>query len=301
MTLVRTRSNNFPQQLKRNASGIQQQVKRNISGPISIGSYSARAGENELARRWLIRVGVVVTFFILPVVFYLAFSISSLQSELHNANESQQRLMTQLQTTKHSGIRRDTSQLPAKAEFQRKHILVLSTKLGEIRIVMRPDLSKESVQYIEETAISGCKRCNLYRAEAPGVLQGAIEGLTTDASKTPRGACPAGYENFPNPCSDDEKKSCGCHGPVMTRGLVAWAAGLTGPDFFINDYPHERATWWGTTHTCFGEVQDEASFAVIDKIWELPTHKHENGLRNILNELLEFSIRIEEVSVLEKE
>lgn len=286
MPLTRNRSNERPSQLK-----------RNISGPIAIGSYSARAGENELARRWLLRVGIVVTFFILPVVVYLAVSISSLQSALLTANQNQNRLISELQTTKHSGIRRDTSRLPPKIVFQHKEVLVLTTTLGEIRIVMRPDLSKESVQYIEEVVRTGCKRCNLYRAEPPGVLQGAMEGATANAALTPKAPCPAGYEHFPNPCIENESASCGCHGPVMSRGLVAWAAGFTGPDFFVNNYPHERATWWGTTHTCFGEIQDEASFAVVEAIMRQPTHEHQEGLRHILNNLVEFTMKIEEQSI----
>jgi cyclophilin family peptidyl-prolyl cis-trans isomerase len=58
----------------------------------------------------------------------------------------------------------------------------------------------------------------------------------------------------------------------MTRGLVGWAAGDTGPDFFITTNK-EPVTAWGQTHTVFGQVQDETSFAVIDKIYSLPTTK----------------------------
>lgn len=35
---------------------------------------------------------------------------------------------------------------------------------------------------------------------------------------------------------------------MMTKGMVAWAAGDTGPDFFIDNYKR-KADWWGTQHT----------------------------------------------------
>jgi hypothetical protein len=34
----------------------------------------------------------------------------------------------------------------------------------------------------------------------------------------------------------------------MTKGMVAWAAGESGPDFFMNNYK-AKADWWGTQHT----------------------------------------------------
>lgn len=276
-------------------------MKRNISGPIVLGSAAARE-QKERARRWLTRIGVVISFLILvPLVLYLAISVSNLQNALHEAKEEQQNLVSQLQlTAKHSSVRRDIGKLlPAKVEFnnRKKQTLVLVTKVGDIRIVLRPDLSKESVEYINETAKTGCKRCNLYRAEKPGVLiQGALEGETADSSKVPRGECPVGYERIQNVCPEDDA-SCGCHGPVLSRGTVAWAAGLTGPDFFINCYP-QLASWWGTIHTCFGEIQDDASFQVIEEIWRLPTHKIEVGFTH-LNEPLSFQMIIEEALDLE--
>lgn len=80
--------------------------------------------------------------------------------------------------------------------------------------------------------------------------------------------------------------------------MVAWAGGGTGPDFFIDAY-EDRADWWGTQHTgtcprrsclrrgplevrltattaaVWGEIRDADSFAVIDRIWTLPTRSEE--------------------------
>jgi cyclophilin family peptidyl-prolyl cis-trans isomerase len=55
----------------------------------------------------------------------------------------------------------------------------------------------------------------------------------------------------------------------MTKGMVGWAGGDAGPDFFIDSYA-QPAKFWGQQHTVFGEIKDDASFAVIDKIYTLP-------------------------------
>ena len=44
-----------------------------------------------------------------------------------------------------------------------------------------------------------------------------------------KGKCPSGFEDVANDCPEWDK-SCGCHGPVMQKGYVGWAAGATGPD-----------------------------------------------------------------------
>lgn len=171
---------------------------------------------------------------------------------------------------------------------QANETLVLITKHGIIRIAMRPDLSKESVDYIRElTQSKTCHDCNLYRAERNFLLQGIMKNPNSRIKIT-KGACPPGYEDKSDDCPP-EQFACGCHGPTMTRGLVGWAAGDTGPDFFI-DTNKEPVTDWGQTHTVFGEVKDEHSFAVIDKIYSLPTTK--KGL-TMLNDKIEFTLSME--------
>jgi len=275
-------------------------LARNISGPIVLGSAAARE-RSQRARKWFLRLAATLSFVVLvPVVVYLSVSVVQLRQALQNASVEKQRLASQLLTAKHRNVRRNIGKLPAQIEYNTNHhpkqTLVLTTKLGDVRIVLRPDLSKESVEYMHETVQTGCHRCHLYRAEQPGVLQGVLEGETTNSSRDiiPRGKCPAGHDHIPNSCPSPEDASCGCHGPIMTRGMVAWAAGLTGPDFFINDYARP-ATWWGTVHTVFGEIQDDTSFAVIDEIWKLPTHKIDVGFTH-LDELLPFKITIEQAS-----
>lgn len=165
---------------------------------------------------------------------------------------------------------------PKPAGIVSKETLVLSTDVGDIRIVLRPDLSQESVDYVKQLALvqGACGRCSLYRAEKPGILQGILaakpDTKALPLSTVRKGACPPGYESVANECPEWDGH-CGCHGPTMTRGMVGWAAGDTGPDFFIDAY-RQPATWWGTQHTVWGELQDDASFAVLDVVWTLPAH-----------------------------
>lgn len=173
----------------------------------------------------------------------------------------------------------------------KKEVLILTTKIGEIRIVLRSDLSPESVSYVRQMATTpnACGRCNIYRAEKPGILQGVIASPTISIENIPRGNCPVGYEQVPNECPEWDNE-CNCHGPTMTKGMVGWAAGATGPDFFIDTYERE-AKWWGTQHTVFGEIQDTESFNVIRTIYNtLPTHE-QSGLTH-LNEPLHFTLSL---------
>ena len=155
--------------------------------------------------------------------------------------------------------------------------LVLTTIHGNIKITLRPDLSKGSVNYIYQLVESygghgkKCAHCRFYRSEKPGILQGIMEHKGVVPVNTVKGSCPTqgGAEKVRNNCPAWDKQ-CGCHGPVMTRGAVAWAAGQAGgPDFFINGYP-APSTMWGTQHTNFGFVDDHASLDILDAIWELP-------------------------------
>ncbi|GAX24044.1 hypothetical protein FisN_26Lh115 [Fistulifera solaris] len=170
-------------------------------------------------------------------------------------------------------------------------VLLLSLyNIGDIRIVLRPEWSSASVDYVLRL-VGQCQRCQLYRAEKPGILQGILAAPDIPPAEV-KGTCPAGAETVPNECPPWDA-ACGCHGPVMQRGYVAWAAGKTGPDFFIDVYP-KPAVWWGTQHTVWGEITDVASLQLIDEyIFSLPTHKQE-GL-TMLDEPIHFDMLLEHV------
>ena len=134
-----------------------------------------------------------------------------------------------------------------------------------------------SVDYIHHLIANGiCQRCNFYQAEWSGILQGAMTNTQDVATNTVKGCCPPGLESVPNDCPEWDA-NCGCHGPIMTKGSVAWVAGqLGGPDFFIDMYD-QPANWWGTQHTNFGFIEDLESLEVICQVWNLPVHRA-NGM-----------------------
>eukprot|EP00977_Amphora_coffeiformis_P028214 scaffold34915_cov180-Amphora_coffeaeformis.AAC.4 len=167
--------------------------------------------------------------------------------------------------------------------------LTLPRDLGQLQIKFRPDLSSESVDYLKQLVdVGSCECCQFYRAEKPGILQGIVKSSQVpQVSK--RGRCPPGFDKIPNDCPAWDKQ-CACHGPTMTRGMVAWAGGGTGPDFFINTYK-EPVQLWGTQHTVFGELSP-SSLKTLEKIWEFPTKRGEGGM-TFLEEPLTFTLTLD--------
>ena len=151
-------------------------------------------------------------------------------------------------------------------------VLTLSDNLGQLHIRLRPDLSAASADYITQLVHApSCDKCQFYRAERGGILQGIIQSAVVPKVEQ-RGTCPPGAERVPNDCPSWDLQ-CACHGPFMTHGMVAWAGGKTGPDFFINAY-EQPVDIWGTQHTVWGELlpsSRSSSWAVMDKIWALDT------------------------------
>jgi Cyclophilin type peptidyl-prolyl cis-trans isomerase/CLD len=266
----------FPMVLPRNAGGG---TKRTLSSSLQ-----------ELVRYdstgWM-RIGVASLLLGLFLTYVLA-----LQFALHDAQVKQNHPLAVTRKQKPLLQRKDAAIRAHDAVAQ--HIVTLSTTIGPIQIVLRPDLSFTSVQYILNVT-SSCRPCNFYRAEKPGILQGILQSSNAaiDTSTIQKGPCPIGAETVANDCPAWDAQ-CGCHGPVMTHGMVAWAAGATGPDFFINAYSHGPATWWGTQHTVWGEIQDEHSFHTMERIWTLPVHEG-SGMR-YLNEPLHIDMSVETVA-----
>jgi hypothetical protein len=168
-------------------------------------------------------------------------------------------------------------------------VLSLAT-LGEIRIRLRPDLSPASRDYLHAmlATTQPCTRCNFYRAEKPGILQGVLTNKRVPAA-TQRGACPQGHEDVVNHCPAWDTQ-CACHGPLMERGMVAWAGGNMGPDFFIDAYA-QPVKEWGTQHTVFGQIEDAGSLTIVEQIFALPVHK--DGGMTYMDEVLPFTMTLE--------
>jgi hypothetical protein len=223
----------------------QQQQRRTIRAPLSKSSSSHAVGSKRLAVIRGIAVAIVLVACAALGLYYLTGV--SLPTRTHPRDSEEARS----QENRAEVPVPDASKAAHSIRDDTKEVLVLKTKLGDVRIVLRPDLSKESVAYIHEvmqaSAPDGsCPGCRLYRAEKPTILQGVLrEDVNVN---TVKGSCPSGYETVPNDCPEWDEH-CGCHGPVMTRGMVGWAAGSAGgPDFFIDNHP-DPADWWGTQHT----------------------------------------------------
>lgn len=225
-----------------------------------------------------------VILMVLGIVAFVAiggFLFSMTMQSVGDNNAPQQKTSLKGQVEKEEPV--------AKVEDNAEETLIIDTKHGKIKVVMRPDLSPESVEYIRALAKSkNCKRCNFYRAEKPGILQGIMKDSGISNAQITKGKCPPGEEGKKQDCPEHDPE-CGCHGPVMRKGMVGWAAGDTGPDFFIDSY-ERPAVFWGNQHTVFGEIKDENSFAVISKIYTLPVTK--KGL-TYLDEKIEFTLSMQ--------
>merc|ERR1712071_319402 len=63
-----------------------------------------------------------------------------------------------------------------------------------------------------------CQKCKFYRAEKQLLLQGIIAGGGVPKNKA-LGPCPE--ENYkPKLNCPEHDPNCGCHGPIMTKGMV---------------------------------------------------------------------------------
>lgn len=190
--------------------------------------------------------------------------------------------------------------------------LILHTHLGPITIHFTPEWSGQpSIDYIIKAVThassrrnsvgynSGaqsangrvltkghvCSRCKFYRAEQKLLLQGVIGEGSVAANKV---LGPCSEENYiPKEDCPKHDPNCGCHGPIMTRGMVGWAGGGGGPDFFIVTKP--RVDWWEHQHTVWGDIRDEQSLSLVNSIYDLPAHMA--GMR-MLDSEIEFSLEL---------
>lgn len=266
--------------------------QRKLRNPMS----SARSKEPELSKGLvsLITIIVLIVFILYVQVFHAALQYRAIK--VVEAGPPPQQLLVPSASVHQQQSALRPKEEPAAVERHvaetnptGKEVFTLKTDEGDIHIVLRTDLSPESADYIRALFKSGvCDRCNLYRAERPGILQGVMKSKDIHVSKV-KGICPAGSEKVPNDCPGWDK-SCGCHGPVMKRGMVGWAAGQMGPDFFIDNYKRP-GEWWGTQHTIWGEIQDAQSLALVHHIiMDLP-NEHRKDM-TFLKKSLHFEMEL---------
>ena len=93
----------------------------------------------------------------------------------------------------------------------------------------------------------------LYRSEKDFLVQGRINcgGSGAAPPRVVKGGCPAGVPPDGKRACPPHDPNCGCHGPIMSKGMVGWAGGSSGPDLFI--YTASRSCAVGgcpATHWC---------------------------------------------------
>ncbi|KAL7459934.1 hypothetical protein ACHAWC_011896 [Mediolabrus comicus] len=203
------------------------------------------------------------------------------------------------------GIDSTTADKKKRTPLNTKGLLIRTNKIGDIRINFRPDLAgPTSIQYIIDVVQAAassnnnnneanngpgvkCDRCNFYRAETKLLLQGVLaQHSIQSSSAVSLGPCPINNYQPKLECPPHDP-NCGCHGPIMTKGMVGWAGGGKGPDFFINVFD-KPVDWWDHQHTVFG-VLDEASIRNVERAFDLPAHMA--GMR-MLDEPIPFSIEL---------
>ncbi|KAL1514818.1 hypothetical protein AB1Y20_003903 [Prymnesium parvum] len=150
-----------------------------------------------------------------------------------------------------------------------------------LRLKLLPEFSQSSVDFMRYAAATGCNG-ELYRSEKNFLVQGRIScpkaGKGEQQPKVAKGDCPSGTEQAkPRKCPPHDP-NCGCHGPIMTKGMVGWAGGSAGPDFFIYTAHMEAckvggcpATHWNHDHTVFAEVADKETWDALEALYTLPT------------------------------
>lgn len=135
----------------------------------------------------------------------------------------------------------------AATELSQVHLSFTATAWGETKrsltLRLLPQHSTESVRFLQESAAAKCTG-ELYRVEAAFLIQGRIAcraGQTR--TRVVKGTCPSGVSVDKSRACPAHDPNCGCHGPIMTQGMVGWAGGGAGPDWFVylGDGP---ATHW---------------------------------------------------------
>jgi len=272
----------------------------NISAPLS------RSGARRKTSSFINPICVAATISVLILISLggtlLFFASSSNNSNLdsnvnNNEGASQQQQSSQLRRQQSADIISEEEEKRDPTNTQ--GLLIRANQIGDIRIAFRPDLAgPSSIQYVidvVEAAASKsdgnihngvkCSRCNLYRAEPKLLLQGVIAQHSISSNSVSLGPCP---ENLPpqSHCPEHDP-NCGCHGPIMTKGMVGWAGGGKGPDFFLNTFD-KPVDWWEHQHTVWGEL-DEESIRVVESAYDLPAHK--TSMR-MLDKPIEFSIEL---------
>ena len=107
-----------------------------------------------------------------------------------------------------------------------------SEEVLRLRLKLSPQYSESSVAFIKEAAEAGCIG-ELYRSERGFLVQGKIDCTHHSGhamTKVVKGSCPPGVKQPAGRQCPSHDPQCGCHGPIMSHGMVGWAGGSAGPE-----------------------------------------------------------------------
>lgn len=152
-----------------------------------------------------------------------------------------------------------------------EEICVLKTNYGDIKLRFFPDAAPKAVYNFKSLALSGYYDGLTFHRVIPGFMI--------------QGGCPLGTgTGGPGYDFDDEIV------PTLTfdhpyllamanaglrRGMDGKIHGTNGSQFFITTVP---TPWLNGHHTIFGEVADDESKAVVDKLEALPTDRSDRPM-----------------------
>ena len=146
--------------------------------------------------------------------------------------------------------------------------LTLSLDSGDVVIKLRPDLAPNHVARIKELAGEGFYDGVKFHRVIPGFMA--------------QGGCPNGIGNggpgyrFEEECSPKAR-----HNKSGMLSMANAGPGTNGSQFFIT--VADTSWLWGK-HTVFGEVADEVSRKVVDKIAALATDGRDKPLDDVIIE-----------------
>jgi len=236
------------------------------------------------------------------LLYFARSNVNNLESQARESNDegaiAQQQSQLRRQQ-KPTDIITTDSDTQKRDPTNTQGLLIRTSQIGDIRIAFRPDLAgPSSIQYIIDVVEAAgaasntdgkvnngvaCSRCKFYRAEKKLLLQGVLKQNSIRSNNVSLGPCPE--EVPPQLHCPAHDPNCACHGPIMTKGMVGWAGGGEGPDFFINTFD-KPVDWWENQHTVWGEL-DEESIRAVESSYELPAHKQSMMM---LDEPIEFTI-----------
>ncbi len=215
-------------------------------------------------RRARLKFGSIVAMFIL-----LAFGIASLGARhIDQANAGPTELTpSQLHPGDAAARRRATSkeaEYTGQDEVIEIHLEFVHMDPMTLRIRLRPDYSPSSAAFWHAAALAKCGG-NFYRSEG-FLMQGRVE--CANLKQPIKGVCPPDAKLDASRKCPEHDPNCGCHGPLMERGMVGWAGGGVGPDFFVYTGT-ATATHWQHDHTVFGQIADESSWEALEEMRKL--------------------------------